>query len=133
MTEKLSWEDPQVGNIIEIPNITSVVINLGFSDGYDIGDGFAIYEPGPMIIDPSTSAVLGRYDHIKENVKITEVYENFSICKKQITVRRASSMTALLEGRSETTFKELNVSNSENKDWKIEHPEIKIGDPIKVD
>lgn len=136
MTKDLTWEDPKVGSIIAIPNNTSVVINIGLSDGYEIGDSFTIYEPGPDVFDPTKNKVIGRYDYIKENVKITEVYENFSICKNKVTVKRTpafgASMSSLLEGKTETSFKQLNVTDSEIVEWKIKHSEILINDPIKI-
>ncbi len=73
--------------VIEILDKKSILINMGKKDGAKRGDIVEIYEVGDKIIDPKTSEVIGTYDNIKDTLKITEVFDKFSVCKNILTER----------------------------------------------
>lgn len=127
-------DDPQVGYVIEIPDSKTVIINIGSDDGYSIGDKFNIYEEGPEIIDSKTKEVLGRKDYTKETVTITEIYPNFSECQKIVTKERSTfgTVSAMVQGSTYKTTKDLQVNEDQKKDWEIKTYQIEINDPIKI-
>ncbi|CZQ83556.1 Hypothetical protein Tpal_460 [Trichococcus palustris] len=122
-----------IGYIVEIPNEYTVIINVGeFS--VSVGDKIYIYESGKIIEDPITNQKLGQYDFIKETVEVTEVYQEFSVCKKVVRKKGnkiSIAMTPLLQENIYVTYDELKVNPDENKHWAISNSLISIGDPVK--
>lgn len=120
--------------VIQIIDDYSVLINYGRNNGAIIDTQVQIIEIGPDIKDPDTDKVLGTFDHIKANLTITEVYDNFSLCQKKKTRAVVSFVNPL------TDFNNLIVENVKlNVDPKqisnIKRPDndvIQVGDTVII-
>ena len=132
--DNYEWEDPKIGYVIEIPNTHSIIVNVGLDDDIQIGNKLVVYEEGPEIIDTQTKEKLGRKDFVKDILEVTELYDRFSICQK-ITKKSINkltySMAALLSEKEYIEYEELNVNETQVKEWKIKNATIEIDDPIK--
>lgn len=131
---KSLFTDPKVGKVIEIPDSKTIIINLGTSNSnIKKGDEVVIYEEGPEIkVDDN---LIGRYDFDKDTIQVVGVTDNFSICKKIIKYLRPApitSMATLMGGKEVQEEVELNVEESEIKNWEMKDPKIKINDPVKL-
>lgn len=116
--------------IINIINNYSVLINYGISDGAKVGKQVRVFMEGTPIYDGDEC--LGNLDIIKEDLEITVVYENFSICKHVEKVTKNPFMAFSLE-RTYHEVKKLNVSENDfsNIQYKSNEP-LKIGDTVKI-
>lgn len=128
-----SFKDPKVGIVIEIPDSKTIIVNLGFKNSrIKIGNKIIIYEEGPEIkID---DVVIGRYDFDKETIQVVSVSDNFSVCRKIINYTKPAPMTSMaaLMGVKEVQEEiDLNVEESDIKNWAIKNQKIKISDPVK--
>lgn len=125
--------DPKIGYVVEIPNNNTIIINVGFEDGYQVGDKLKIYEKGPEIVDPKTKEALGRKDYIKDTVEIVETYANFSECQRFVTREKNTfaSVGSMIHGSVQKEAVNLNIKTDQNKKWEISNPLITIEDPVK--
>lgn len=132
--KKPLFNDPKIGKIIEIPDSKTILINLGFKNSnIKKGDEVIIYEEGPDIkVDDS---LIGRYDFEKDIVQVVGVHDNFSVCKKILTYLKPApitSMATLMGGKEVQEEVELNVEETEIKNWEIRDSKIRINDPVKI-
>ena len=69
--------------VIDIINKFNIIINYGSNDGAFEGQEVRISTIGDEIFDLDGKS-LGNIEIIKDELEITKVYDNFSICKKMI-------------------------------------------------
>ena len=67
--------------VINIINKFNIIINYGSNDGAYEGQEVRISTTGDEILDLDGKS-LGNIEIIKEELEITKIYDNFSICKK---------------------------------------------------
>jgi hypothetical protein len=71
------------GKVIRIISEKKLITNLGEKDGLYRGDEIEIFkEVGEDIIDPETKENLGKYNYVKDTLKVIYVSDKFSICEK---------------------------------------------------
>ena len=83
------------GKVAKIMDEYTVVINRGSEHGVEEDMRFVIYEPGDEIKDPDTDKSLGKFEHVKAKVEVTNVSEKFSTAKTYET--HTMTMPALQE------------------------------------
>lgn len=135
-------EELGVAKIID--NYT-LVISGGKNLGIKIDDKISILDlDGIEIKDPFTGEFLGYYPLIKDKVKVTQVFEKFSICKtlykqpninsKIISNSINLSKTGLISGKNTNSRKRLNLEESKVNDARYRsNKPIKIGDIVVVE
>jgi len=88
MTTKSSGEILIKGKVANILNARELTINIGKEQGVKAGMIFKVLADSPVaVIDPDTKKKLGEVDREKIRVKVSEVDENFSVCKTYRTRR----------------------------------------------
>lgn len=86
--EHLERNEPLVGRVAMVLNERELAINIGATDGVEIGMKFKVLADEPTeILDPETDELLGSIDREKVRVQAREVQERFSICRTYI-IRR---------------------------------------------
>lgn len=86
--EHLERNEPLVGRVAMVLNERELAINIGASDGVEVGMKFKVLADEPTeILDPETDELLGSIDREKVRVQAREVQERFSICRTYI-IRR---------------------------------------------
>lgn len=119
------------GKVIKILDEYNLVINLG-AEETKIGDLIYIYEKASEVIDPDTKEVLGTIDLVKATLKVTEVFEKFSICytdEKEVSNMFSNFLPML---NTSTTYYPLKVNDAQNERIVLKEATISIGDPIKI-
>lgn len=118
------------GNVIKILDEFTLVINIG-SNEIEKGSWISVIEEGPTIKNID-GTVLGTYDFTKAKLRVTEVYENFSIAK-HLTKTKPLSVEKILGGGGYSSNgplpieKEAEITRVSPKNMKIT-----IGDLVKV-
>ncbi len=120
------------GNIIKIIDEYRVAINIG-KDFISKNDTVYVYDKNNLIKDID-GRILGKYDFLKTELIVTEVYDNFSICESIRTeynnVNRYLVLSPVLE--KQVIHQRLNIDDATlqriNRDDKIIH----IGDIVKL-
>ena len=120
------------GNIAEILDEYSLVINKGEADGVTTGMEFVVYLEGERIYDPKTKEELGKLEIVKARLKVTHVQEKFCIARTFETesspyMRNVASYLAALN--VETRIKPLNVEGL--KDRSEPDMAIHVGDKAR--
>jgi hypothetical protein len=70
------------GRVAGIINERELAINIGIKEGVKKGMKFKVLSSEPYLIqDPETGKELGKIDRPKVSVKVSEVFEEFSICE----------------------------------------------------
>lgn len=119
----------EIYRVIEIMDNYRLIINYGLADGAEKGDKVRIFEIGEEVIDPFDNSVLGTLDIIKAELKVTQVYENLSVCEN-IYTKTISILDPLASlARSSSANLELNVEKSQisGRTMPTDVP-IKVGD-----
>lgn len=91
-------DNPLAGKVAALVNTRELVINIGSSDGVEVGMIFSVLSGNPIkILDPDTSEEIGEIDREKVRVKAIEVKPKMSICKtyKTYTVGGFGMLAAL--------------------------------------
>lgn len=122
------------GKVVKIPNEYTIVINLGDSFVRK-GTKLIIYEEGTDIIDPDTKEKLGRFDLTKDTVEVVEVYDAYSVCQKIEYIEEEGGILRALspmmtKKTTQKTILKLDVLDNEN--LSLQEPQIRIGDPVKI-
>jgi hypothetical protein len=120
-----------LGHIVNISNNKTFIIDVGKPE-LDKGDEILVYEDGTPVYDLA-GKVLGVYDPIKIRLEVTEVYANFSICRRIIYVESTLSLITNPLGKPSRKYDHVNVAEKEISNLPM-HPlneQIKIGDPVK--
>ena len=126
--EKEKYGSNYIGNVIRITDSRTVIVNAG-RDILSVGDTIQIYE----LLDPLTNidgSFLANYEHVKDELKVIRVDNQYSICQKQET--KTSPVILPVSPLFETTsYVPLHVDNSDIEPLYPSNPLVKIGDPIK--
>ncbi len=121
-----------VGKIIRILDEFTIIIDAGdFS--VSAGDAVQIYESSEPIVDLD-GADLGEYVFIKDELQVIQVEEHYSVCKKNKTVTKASSMALALSPLLERTYAEkipLHVNPEELAPIPTIDKTIHVGDKVR--
>jgi hypothetical protein len=132
------------GQVANVLNEREVAINLGASQGIRPGMKFRILAKEPTLVtDPSTNEQLGEIDRVKANVKVTEVFERFSVARTYETYEvnvggtgaplfdLSSTFSVLVPRKVVTRVKTLRVDESDLPgDLSSEESIVKVGDRI---
>lgn len=127
--------------VIAIPDSTRIIINAGKDDNFHYdefvkpGKKIEVIIPVLELKDPDTGANIGTYNHIKEKLEITEVYDNFSVARKVKRETGTSFSRAIaspmLKEKEWVEYQSLNVKDEDVLGLELEEKEIKIGDLIQ--
>lgn len=123
------------GKIVRIISDKSIIVNLGTSQGVEVGDEFKIAANVEEIIDPENGASYGYLSSQKDILEVTEVYPNFSVLSKIVRVREEGALSKAmassnLYGKTTISHRQLNIDNSEIKEINIQNEDkiIHLGD-----
>ena len=117
--------------VINIINKFNIIINYGSNDGAYEGQEVRISTTGDEILDLDGKS-LGNIEIIKEELEITKIYDNFSICKK-IKINEVNPFQPISLVKKEIRAVELNVKEEDfsNITYQDITP-IKKGDNVKI-
>lgn len=121
-----------IGKVIRILDKFTLIVNAG-SYELSVGDRIQIYETLDDIVDLD-GKVLDSYAYIKDELKVIQVEDNYSVCKKDKVVSHTSSFALALSPLLERTISEkvpLNVDESELTPLPPVDQLIHIGDKVK--
>lgn len=127
-----SYIDPQKGIVISIPDVYSIVINIGSEDGLKIGSKVQVFEKGYDVFNPGESTPLGRVDFVKDTLEVVDLYPKYSIAKKKVKKNKTSSMALLIAGATIESVEKIDVDESQVRHADINNPVITVGDAVKV-
>lgn len=117
--------------VINIINKFNIIINYGSNDGAYEGQEVRISTTGDEILDLDGKS-LGNIEIIKEELEITRVYDNFSICKK-IRINEVNPFQPISLVKKEKRAVELNVREEDFSNIKYQDTTpIKKGDNVKI-
>jgi hypothetical protein len=117
--------------VINIINKFNIIINYGSNDGAYEGQEVRISTTGDEILDLDGKS-LGNIEIIKEELEITRVYDNFSICKK-IRINEINPFQPISLVKKERRAVELNVKEEDFSNIKYQDTTpIKKGDNVKI-
>lgn len=117
--------------VINIINKFNIIINYGSNDGAYEGQEVRISTTGDEILDLDGKS-LGNIEIIKEELEITRVYDNFSICKK-IQINEINPFQPISLVKKERRAVELNVKEEDFSNIKYQDmTPIKKGDNVKI-
>ena len=125
----------KIGAVIRILDKFRLIVDAGKGQ-LSIGDKIQVYAPddGEIILDLDKKP-LAHYVHIKDELVVIQVEDNFSICEKQkpLSTYSATSQLALspLLGRGLKPREPLNVNEEEICPLENFDKKIHVGDPIK--
>ena len=117
--------------VINIINKFNIIINYGSNDGAYEGQEVRISTTGDEILDLDGKS-LGNIEIIKEELEITRVYDNFSICKK-IRINEVNPFQPISLVKKEKRAVELNVREEDFSNIKYQDmTPIQKGDNVKI-
>ena len=117
--------------VINIINKFNIIINYGSNDGAYEGQEVRISTTGDEILDLDGKS-LGNIEIIKEELEITKIYDNFSICKK-IKINEVNPFQPISLIKKEIRAVELNVKEEDFSNIKYQDiTPIKKGDNVKI-
>lgn len=82
------------GRVAQILNERELIINIGMSDGVEVGMRFEVLAESPLqITDPEDETrVIGTYDRPKVNVEAFDVEDHMSVCRTYETITTPGNM-----------------------------------------
>lgn len=111
---------PITGQVAQILSDQEIAINRGLDHGVKEGMTFSVMSTkDPIeITDPESNLVIGTVDRVKVKVEVSQVYENFSVCRTQTVFFRggilnAAAQHAHLFADPEYRQQTLNVSKND--------------------
>ena len=117
--------------VIDIINKFNIIINYGSNDGAFEGQEIRISTTGDEIFDLDGKS-LGNIEIIKDELEITRVYDNFSICKK-ISINEINPFQPISLVKKEKRAVELNVKEEDFSNIKYQDMSpIRKGDNVKI-
>ena len=123
--------------VIAIPDTRTIIINYGRIDNASKKDIVRIIEKGPEI--KYEDKIYGTYDNIKAELKINEIYNEFSVCSNTKTTSKNSTLKNLTFVESSITNlmqisdSELNVNEEQiNELKKPKNSPISLGDTVEI-
>jgi hypothetical protein len=124
-------KDKKEYQVINIINKFNIIINYGSNDGAYEGQEVRISTTGDEILDLDGKP-LGNIEIIKEELEITRIYENFSICKK-IKIKEINPFQPVSLVKKERIAIELNVKEEDFSNIKYQDmAPIRKGDSVKI-
>lgn len=123
--------------VIAIPNDKTLIIDYGRKDQASKKDIVNVIEKGPEIIYDNKS--YGTFDNIKAELKINEIYNEFSVCSNRYTTSVNASLKNFTDvaqnmgSLMRTVDEKLNVNEEEIKN--LEKPKdspISLGDMVEI-
>ena len=122
--------------VIAIPDRTRIIINAGKENSnIKVGDKIEIFSPSLEVYDPTTSAFLFDYGVEKYTLKVTNVYDNYSILRKEKIIENGilPDLTKMLTPLSDNkiTYSKLDVVIKKETEYD-EETSIKIGDFARI-
>lgn len=124
-----------LGHVIRIIDEYSVIVDVG-KDTLSVDDSIQIYQLGEPIIDLEGNE-LCKYVFVKDNLRVIDVQDCYSVCRKEKTITKKAATSALfaLSPLLETTYQEkekLQVKKEDIQPLKHINSTIAIGDYIKL-
>lgn len=123
--------------IAKIVNEYTFIITGGSSDGVNKDDSFRIIQNEDFeVVDPDTGLSLGSYTLNKGTIYVSSVYDNFSICRTEVTSEQVntsfSAMSSIIGGTPKwiDVHTKLNVNEDEITGGLTPDP-IAVGDIVK--
>lgn len=117
--------------VINIIDKFNIIINYGSNDGAYERQKVRISTTGDEILDLD-GKFLGNIEIIKEELEITRIYDNFSICKK-IRINEINPFQPISFVKKERRAVELNVKEEDFSNIKYQDTTpIKKGDNVKI-
>lgn len=129
--------DKKTYKVIAIPDDKTLIIDYGRKDQASKKDIVNVIEKGPEIIYENKS--YGSLDNIKAELKINEIYNEFSVCSNRYTTSVNASLKYITEvsqnmgSLMRTVDEKLNVNEEEIKN--LEKPKdspISLGDMVEI-
>lgn len=123
--------------VIAIPDDKTLIIDYGRKDQASKKDIVNVIEKGPEIIYDNKS--YGTFDNIKAELKINEIYNEFSVCSNRYTTSVNASLKYFTDvaqnmgNLMKTVDVKLNVNEEEIKN--LEKPKdspISLGDMVEI-
>jgi hypothetical protein len=130
------------GKVASIINERELTINIGESNGVKVGMIFKVLADKPLeVFDPESNELLGVIDREKVRVKVSEVYEKFSVCRTYVThviggrgIWGSSSMAAIAAAYSSEPREVVETLKAKDKTLPPPLPEeesyVKRGDSV---
>lgn len=123
-----------IGNVIRILDNRTLIVNAD-SDRLSIGKEVTVYTPVEPILDIDGKE-LAIYEYPKDTLKVVDVNERYSVCRKVATrIAEPSATTKFALSplfQSKEEFIPLNVDEDEISPLKEIDKKIHVGDPIKL-
>lgn len=124
-----------LGHVIRIIDEYSVIVDVG-KDTLSVDDSIQIYQLGEPITDLQGNE-LCKYVFVKDNLRVIDVQDCYSVCRKEKTITKKTTTSALfaLSPLLETTYQEkekLQVKKEDIHPLKHINSTIAIGDYIKL-
>ena len=117
--------------VINIIDKFNIIINYGSNDGAYERQKVRISTTGDEILDLD-GKFLGNIEIIKEELEMTRIYDNFSICKK-IRINEINPFQPISFVKKERRAVELNVKEEDFSNIKYQDTTpIKKGDNVKI-
>lgn len=129
--------DKKTYKVIAIPDDKTLIIDYGRKDQASKKDIVNVIEKGPEIIYDNKS--YGTFDNIKAELKINEIYNEFSVCSNRYTTSVNASLKYFTDvaqnmgNLMKTVDGKLNVNEEEIKN--LEKPKdspISLGDMVEI-
>lgn len=122
--------------VVEIISDQEILIDYGYEHGAAKGDLVVVYSAGEPIYDPETKKQIGTFDIIKEELSVSHVIPDFSVCTKTSNVPSFyASITALSNPlsviRKSTETLDVNQKQISNREWK-KGGTISLNDSVMV-
>lgn len=125
----------KTAHVINIIDDKTIIIDFGLYDSAEVGQNVRIIEKGESISNLEGEEI-GTLDLIKDELKITEVYENFSLCQKIKETTVTSPVFALSQinlTHTKKTVQTLNINPDDISDIKFpKNSPIKKGDIAEI-
>ncbi|MCI3029832.1 hypothetical protein LMF32_12335 [Desemzia sp. C1] len=124
-------------SVVKIIDEYKLVINTGSNHDVKKGDIAEIFAIGEEVTDPSTGDSLGTMDIIKDELLVTIVYPNMSICEKEKKITQVgATMTSISQafaGQTISNPQKIRI-NPEDISGGFEEQDltIRIGDPVRI-
>jgi hypothetical protein len=127
------------GRIIRILDNTTVIVNLGSSDGITSETVFSVLGEPEDVVDPETTEVLGTVSIVKGRVRAKSVSDKFTICTstwKAYAFEQLLGMMALGAKGQGTVSEEggaWRVLDKDVKPWRaVSEDFVRVGDQVET-
>ena len=121
-----------LGHVVRIIDQYTVIVDVG-ANNLSVDDFIQIYQPGDSIYDLEGN-VLSEYFYIKDELKVIDVQEKYSVCQKakEKVVQSSRLILSPLLETQQWTAKKLSVEANEIQPLEPIDMKIHSGDFIKI-